>query len=461
MAKLGVMGTSQHWRGVRLRTIEIGSDPDAPSLRVAIPAVWEDRAAAGFVGICGGVAPGWTPVRLPDAASAWIERLAAAGRRRGLVRDVAGFVDTLHGMLLLRQGCPDAGVWHDGAEGGRGFVLNLASFADPDSGFDRPGFGSAVEAGSLAASVAGGSVRIADLDGMLARLGLGYESEAGRSAARDVVRLARAAAQAASVGLSADEAGWAEALLGVETAGFAPAFSPVGADGGLTLAAQARLAALGLSPERALAMALEGEALLRPAGVEAHAAMHDALVPLLDATPVRPACVPRLAAVSARPGRRALPARSKGFTQKVTIGGHRLFLRTAEYGDGSLGEIAITLAGRENGPSRGMADAVASAVSIGLQHGVPLDAFVDAFAHGRFGASGAVEGDPSILSASSPLDYVMRALADAYLGRHLADPAVEDEAEEPLLPLGLGGEANGPVAAGGMRQRALRLVSPA
>ena len=296
---------------------------------------------------------------------------------------------------------------------------------------------------------------------MLARLGLEYESEAGRLAARDVVRVARAGAQASSVGLVASEAGWAEALLGVESAGLAPAFSPVGADGGLTLAAQARLAALGLSPERALAMALDGEMLLRPAAVEAHAMMYDALAPLLDAAPVRPACLPRLAAVTTPPGRRALPARSKGFTQKVTIGGHRLFLRTAEYGDGSLGEISITLAGREHGPTRGMADAVASAVSIGLQHGVPLDAFVDAFAHGRFGASGAVEGDPSILSASSPLDYVMRALADAYLGRHLADPALEDEADEPLLPLGLGGEGAAAPVAGGMRQRALRLVSPA
>jgi hypothetical protein len=165
-----------------------------------------------------------------------------------------------------------------------------------------------------------------------------------------------------------------------------------------------------------------------------------------------------LVASGGTPSRRALPARSKGFTQKVTIGGQRVFLRTAEYDDGSLGEIAVTLGGREGSMAKGLAEACATAISLGLQHGVSLDRFVEAFAHGRFGACGAVEGDPSILSASSPLDYVVRALSEAYLGRHLADPPAETADDAPLLPLGLG-ETGGAANSERVRQRSLRLVS--
>ena len=159
--------------------------------------------------------------------------------------------------------------------------------------------------------------------------------------------------------------------------------------------------------------------------------------------------------------RRALPARSKGFTQKVTVGGQRVFLRTAEYAEGSLGEVSIMLSGRDQATARGMADAFSTVLSLGLQHGIPLNVFVDAFAHGRFGASGLVEGDPAILSASSPLDYAVRALAEIYLARHIEDPPAETGDDAPLLPLGLTGEATSAPVAGGLRQRALRLVCPA
>ncbi len=452
------------WRGVRLRTLETGSDPDGTPHRVSVPADWSEAAARGFVGLCCDETPsGWDAVRLPDAAEAWIDRLAAAGRETGVLADATEFAETLHCMLLLRQGCPDRGVWR-GEAGSQGFVLNLASFADPETGFDSPCLLSAVKAAGSAAMIATaggpGSVRVADVDGMLARLGFDYDSEAGRHAARDVVRQLRLALDGTGVGLETGRADCAEALLGVETAGYAPAFSPVGADGCLTLASQARLAGLRLSPERALAMALDGSPPLRAAGAGAHQAMHDVLAPLLDACPGRPSTPPRLVA-SAAPVRRALPARSKGFTQKVTVGGQRVFLRTAEYAEGSLGEVSIMLSGRDQATARGMADAFSTVLSLGLQHGIPLNVFVDAFAHGRFGASGLVEGDPAILSASSPLDYAVRALAEIYLARHIEDPPAETGDDAPLLPLGLTGEATSAPVAGGLRQRALRLVCPA
>ena len=450
------MKLSHVWRGVRLRTVEVGIDPDQPAHRVAIPAGWSDDAARGFVDLaCGEEAPRWDPVRLPDAAERWIRRLVSAGPKPD------GFVDAMNRLLLLRQACPDRELWRGNAEKETSFVLNLAAFAETGAGLDELALESAV-GWCLAASldVPGGcrSLRLADLDGMLARLGIDYDSEAGRQTAVRTVKLIRGAMGDAHTHIAMSHAGPAEALLGVETAGLAPAFSLTGADGGLTLAARARLSSLMLSPERALARTLAGEPPLQIAGREAHRAMHEALARLLDASVALASASPRPVADRINQ-RRMLPARSKGFTQKVTVSGHRLFLRTAEYTDGSLGEISITLAGREGALARGLADAVASAISVALQYGVPLESFVETFAHGRFGAAGIVEGDPGIISASSPLDYVVRALSEAYLGRHLADPPSEAGEEAPLLPLGLIGETGMP--AGRMRQRALRLVSPA
>jgi hypothetical protein len=131
-----------------------------------------------------------------------------------------------------------------------------------------------------------------------------------------------------------------------------------------------------------------------------------------------------------------LPARHTGRTQKASIAGHRLFLRTGEHADGSLGEIAVAMP-KESAAFRGLLEAFGQAVSLGLQHGVPLDEFVDAFVATRFGAAGAVEGDAAVPRATSVLDYVFRSLAAHYLGRtDLPQPEVEDEpAALPLLPL--------------------------
>src|SRR6202007_804126 len=111
---------------------------------------------------------------------------------------------------------------------------------------------------------------------------------------------------------------------------------------------------------------------------------------------------------------RALPPRRAGYTQKAAVGGHRLYLRTGEYDDGSLGEVFIALH-KEGAAFRGLMDNFAVAVSLGLQHGVPLEAFVEAFTFTRFGPAGAVEGDAAVTHATSLLDYAFRHLAANYL----------------------------------------------
>ena len=136
--------------------------------------------------------------------------------------------------------------------------------------------------------------------------------------------------------------------------------------------------------------------------------------------------------VPPRPCRRAapakretLPARRSGYTQKVSVGGHKLFLSTGEYANGRLGEIFIALH-KEGSAFRGLMDAFAIAVSIGLQHGVNLEDYVEAFTFTRFGPAGAVEGDPAVLQATSMIDYVFRNLAVNYLGQTNLAPATPE-----------------------------------
>ncbi len=445
------------WRGVRLATLAVGIDPDSEPHRVSIPTGWGEAAASGLAALAGdeGV-PRWGKITLPDAAERWIAPLDAAS---------PGLRHVLHGMLLRREGCPDRPVWR--AEPGEaGFVLHLAAFAEPAAGFDGEGYDAALIAAATALHLRGEgprAIRLAGLDGMLAALGIDYDSAAARALAADLVRRARARIRRvdAAIALVAAAAGPAEALLGVETAGFAPAFAHVDAEGRLTVAAEARLAQQRLSPERALAMTLEGRPPLRTASRSAHLAMHEALARLLDRAPAAPQ-LRRLAPApdAARATRRPLPPRARGFTQKVSIGGHRVFLQTSEYDDGALGEVSLALGGREGSLARGLAEAVGTAIGIALQHGVPLDAFADAFAHTRFGMSGHVEGDPAIAQASSPLDYMVRALAEAYGGRRIPDPETADMPDLPAeLPLGLPTRAPHHAGAAAPRTRGLRLVS--
>ena len=469
------MATTRIWRGVRMRDTEAGADPDAPPRPLSLPASWDDRAAAALAAL----APGDGRTSLPGAADAWIRPIAVRAREAG----DAALADRLHALLLHRRAAPTLPVW-TGADGTPpGFVLNLPAFLD-DGTFDVPGFIEAVRTAATALHLGDPTaprfaIGITDLDGLLAVLGLDYDSPAARDVAACLAALLRATADAALSGgqpdlLSglptwpapprhcpvpalADAAaqayraapgdgaglpatailipGPADALLGAETGGIAPAFSSVAPSGTLTRAAQARLAALALSPETALARALDNEAVLPAPSLAAHQAMHDAVAPFLHAMPARPTAT---AVPAAPPARRDLPDRRRGYTQKASVGGHRLYIRTGEYPDGALGELHVTLP-REGAVLRGMMDTVTAAVSLGLQHGVPLEDYVHAFTLTRFGPSGAVEGDPDVRHATSLLDYVFRNLAVNYLGACPVPEGVPAPEPEPLplLPMDL------------------------
>ncbi len=114
--------------------------------------------------------------------------------------------------------------------------------------------------------------------------------------------------------------------------------------------------------------------------------------------------------------REKMPQRRKGYTQKAIVGGHKVYLRTGEYDDGRLGEIFIDMH-KEGAAFRAMMNNFAIAISLGLQYGVPLDEFVEAFTFTRFEPAGMVMGNDSIKNATSILDYVFRELAVSYLDR--------------------------------------------
>ncbi|ETX16578.1 ribonucleotide-diphosphate reductase subunit alpha [Roseivivax halodurans JCM 10272] len=114
--------------------------------------------------------------------------------------------------------------------------------------------------------------------------------------------------------------------------------------------------------------------------------------------------------------RTKMPERRKGYTQKAIVGGHKVYLRTGEYQDGALGEIFIDMH-KEGAGFRAMMNNFAIAVSVGLQYGVPLEEFVDAFTFTKFEPAGMVQGNDSIKNATSILDYIFRELAVSYLDR--------------------------------------------
>jgi hypothetical protein len=439
------------WHGLRTRKANIAPDPDSTPRRVVLPATWDDRAAAALAAL----APGEGPVTLLDAASGWIAPIAQRARRAGIEQPLEA---ELHALLVTRRGTAADPVW-------------LLSPSSP----------------TLA-------IAISDLAGLLARLGLDYDSDAARAVGAHLAFVLRSQADRASASL-AERFGalaeatalpappatalrpaataiaanhpmrhaattaitvpcLAEALLGIETGGIAPAFSPLTDDGVLTATARATLAARGMTAEAALAATLAGRSPFALPGSAAHAAMHDAVAPYITAIPVRPDVLP------AQDTRRPLPTRRRGTTQKAIVGGHKIFLQTGEYDDGSLGEIFIGLH-KESAAFRGLMDNFAVAVSLGLQNGVRLADYVEAFTFTRFGPAGTVEGDPAVTRATSLLDYVFRNLAANYLsGHNLAD--AQDEAHDtigdgardraPLLPLELP-QDNAP------RRRSLRLVT--
>lgn len=337
-----------------------------------------------------------------------------------------------------------------------------------------------------------GKILLTNLDACLAGVGLDYDSEDGRNAACAITALAtltahigcdletlplppvhpvlpglgealrdvwNEAAVATETPLPIIETGFSssnpiDGLLGVETCGFAPTFSLLRPDGELATSTRQRLEFRGFTLETALAAALAGEMVLPQPSPKAHLAMHQALTGFVDFMPARPDITPPYTPLHlARGKRRPLPTRHSGLTQKTTIGGHSLFMRTSDYEDGTLGELSLTPT-RESTMVRGLMESFGEAVSIGLQYGAPLEAFVDSFAYSCFGTAGTVEGDPVASYATSMLDYVFRSLSHTYLGRRLPDSARQDNphAPDPFLPFDLSGSQR--------ENRILRLVSP-
>ena len=162
--------------------------------------------------------------------------------------------------------------------------------------------------------------------------------------------------------------------------------------------------------------------------------------------------------------RQRLPDRRKGYTQKAIVGGHKVYLRTGEYEDGKLGEIFIDMH-KEGAAFRSLMNNFAIAISIGLQYGVPLEEYVDAFTFTRFDPAGVVEGNSSIKMATSLIDYVFRELAISYLDRDdlahaqahdvLPDAMGDGEQAEKMLQL-----AGKTVSKGFVRSSNLYFIKP-
>jgi ribonucleoside-diphosphate reductase alpha chain len=190
----------------------------------------------------------------------------------------------------------------------------------------------------------------------------------------------------------------------------------------------------------ALAAAAAGVSALRLGRAETERAL--VLPPVEEPRPPRPEPQPERIVeriVELQRTRRKLPDRRKGYIQKAAVGGHKVYLHTGEYDDGELGEIFIDMH-KEGAAFRSLMNNFAIAISIGLQYGVPLEEFVDAFVFTRFEPAGEVTGNDAIRSATSILDYIFRELGVAYLGR--SDLASDDP--EALHADGLGkGERDG------------------
>ena len=179
---------------------------------------------------------------------------------------------------------------------------------------------------------------------------------------------------------------------------------------------------------KAVAIYRDGSKLSQPLGiamdVEDEEAMTDA-VASGDTVKVAESLAERVV-IRYQARRNRLPGRRAGFTQKASVGGHKVYIRTGEYENGSVGEIFLDMH-REGAAFRSLMNCFAIAVSLGLQYGVPLEEYVDAFVFTRFEPSGMVGGHDRIKMATSVIDYVFRELAITYLDRDdLAQVSLED-----------------------------------
>jgi ribonucleoside-diphosphate reductase alpha chain len=155
--------------------------------------------------------------------------------------------------------------------------------------------------------------------------------------------------------------------------------------------------------------------------------------------------------------RHRLPNRRSGYTQKAVVGGHKVYLRTGEYEDGSLGEVFLDMH-KEGAAFRSLMNCFAIAISLGLQHGVPLEEFVDAFVFTRFEPNGMVKGNDAIKMSTSVIDYVFRELAITYLGRTDLSHVAEEDLRGDALGTKVG---QGPVSHRGLPRPQATVEGPA
>ncbi len=156
--------------------------------------------------------------------------------------------------------------------------------------------------------------------------------------------------------------------------------------------------------------------------------------------------------------REKLPNRRKGYTQKAVVGGHKVYLRTGEFDDGRIGEIFIDMH-KEGAAFRAMMNNFAIAISLGLQYGVPLEEYVEAFTFTKFEPAGFVTGNDAIKNATSILDYVFRELAISYLGRHDLAHVDTSDFSNTALGRGISEGKSTPFSKGLTRGASLKVVS--
>jgi ribonucleoside-diphosphate reductase alpha chain len=346
------------------------------------------------------------------------ESALAAARRAGLD------ADTLRAALLGAGSLADApGVSHAALEA-KGFTAHEIAAAEAALGEAcslRAAFAPAIVGAGFVTDVLGApSEAIADpAFDTLAHAGF---SEADIAAAETFALGAKSPADAdLSPALAAVLAPFGEIsqparfamLHAIETASGAPAAAvitlPFEASPEATLSALAEAAATGLAAVRIVRAAPPADftlALTQPRAARS-----------AEPTPPEPPperIVERF--IEIERSRRKLPDRRKGYIQKASVGGHKVYLHTGEYEDGELGEIFLDMH-KEGAAFRSLMNNFAVAISIGLQYGVPLEEFVDAFVFTRFEPAGEVVGNETIRSATSILDYVFRELGVSYLGR--------------------------------------------
>ncbi|MEO9212517.1 MAG: ribonucleotide reductase, partial [Caulobacteraceae bacterium] len=372
-------------------------------------------------GVSLGAAPWRGPASHAESADGLVVAVLDAAALEGL-RTIGADADAARAHCLGRRALHDAPGINPAALLARGFTEHEFAAA-------HAMLGEAVSLRAAFAPAVVGAGFVRDV--------LGAPAEAERDAAFDTL---------AQAGFADDEIAAADAhVFGAGTLADAPFLSPEARAifrGGAEIDGAARWAMIAaveafacapapaevtLNADSSPAEAVDAQAKAAASGVRAlrprrrprPAGFALTLPDLQDAAPPRaiepaPRVIERIVEVD-RP-RRKLPDRRKGYIQKAAVGGHKVYLHTGEYDDGELGEIFIDMH-KEGAAFRSLMNNFAVAISIGLQYGVPLDEFVDAFVFTRFEPAGAVSGNDSIGSATSILDYVFRELGVSYLAR--------------------------------------------